>query len=137
MIRFLFRVQGVLQCTYIPLFYCFLFYGLFWFSSFSPTFLPDRAYVYFPPFLSSSSFAIQLARASGATVIVTSSSDAKLEIAHKLGAKHGINYKTNLDWEKEVLKVVSPSYACFIASAFLPVLPFNLIYLLNRIFHEL
>jgi hypothetical protein len=59
------------------------------------------------------SFAIQLAHASGATVVVTSSSDAKLEIARKLGAKYGINYKTHPDWEKEVLKVVSLSYACF------------------------
>jgi hypothetical protein len=48
-------------------------------------------------------------------VIMLSSCDAKLEIARKLGAKHGINYKTNPDWEKEVLKVVSLSYgACLI-----------------------
>jgi NADPH:quinone reductase-like Zn-dependent oxidoreductase len=60
-----------------------------------------------------------------------SSSDAKLEIARKLGAKHGINYKAHPDWEKEVLKAVSPSYACFIDFAYLPALPFNLIYLLN------
>ncbi|KAF8957839.1 NAD-P-binding protein [Flammula alnicola] len=50
-------------------------------------------------------FAIQIAHASGATVIATSSSDAKLEIARALGTKHTINYKTNSDWEKEVLKL--------------------------------
>jgi hypothetical protein len=60
------------------------------------------------------SFAIQLAHASGATVIVTSSSDAKLEIARKLGAKYGVNYKTNPDWEKEVLRVVSPIRHCLV-----------------------
>lgn len=36
-------------------------------------------------------------------VIITSSSDEKLALAKKLGADHGINYKTNADWEKEVL----------------------------------
>nr|VWO97470.1 N/A [Ganoderma boninense] len=50
-------------------------------------------------------FGLQLAVASGATVIVTSSSDKKLEIAKKLGAKHLINYKTTPNWEEEVLKV--------------------------------
>jgi len=50
-------------------------------------------------------FGLQLAVASGATVIATSSSDEKLKIAAKLGAKHLINYKKTPDWEKEVLKV--------------------------------
>jgi len=67
-----------------------------------------------PSLLYDHSFAIQLAHALGATVIIRSSSEAKLEFARKLGAKHGINYKTHPDWEKEVLKVVSPSYARFI-----------------------
>ncbi|KDQ55981.1 hypothetical protein JAAARDRAFT_180177 [Jaapia argillacea MUCL 33604] len=52
-------------------------------------------------------FALQFAVASGATVIVTSSSDAKLEIAKKLGAKHVINYNKITDWDKEVLKITN------------------------------
>ncbi|KAG5635676.1 hypothetical protein H0H81_010434 [Sphagnurus paluster] len=40
-------------------------------------------------------FALQFARAAGANVIVTSSSDEKLKLANKLGAKHVINYKTS------------------------------------------
>ena len=40
-------------------------------------------------------------------VIATSSSDEKLQIAEKLGAKHLINYKKTPDWDKEVLKIVS------------------------------
>lgn len=44
--------------------------------------------------------------ASGATVIVTSSSDEKLKAAKALGAHHLINYKTTPDWGKEVLKIV-------------------------------
>jgi NADPH:quinone reductase-like Zn-dependent oxidoreductase len=52
------------------------------------------------------SFALQLAVASGATVIATSSSDEKLKIASKLGANHVINYKSTPDWDKEVLKIV-------------------------------
>ncbi|KAK0184445.1 hypothetical protein F5146DRAFT_1106031 [Armillaria mellea] len=50
-------------------------------------------------------FGLQLAVASGATVIATSSSDAKLEIARKLGAAHTINYNTTPDWDKEVLRL--------------------------------
>ena len=50
-------------------------------------------------------FGLQLAVASGATVIATSSSDRKLEVAKKLGATHVINYKTTPDWDKEVLKL--------------------------------
>ena len=55
-------------------------------------------------------FGLQIAVASGATVIVTSSSDRKLEIAKKLGAKYVINYKTTPDWEKEVLRFVRPTF---------------------------
>jgi NADPH:quinone reductase-like Zn-dependent oxidoreductase len=50
-----------------------------------------------------SMFALQFARAAGARVIVTSSSDAKIERARALGASDGVNYKTHPDWEKEVL----------------------------------
>ncbi|KZT21277.1 NAD(P)-binding protein [Neolentinus lepideus HHB14362 ss-1] len=48
-----------------------------------------------------------IAKASGAEVIITSSSNEKLELAKKLGAKHGINYKTHPEWEKEVLKITN------------------------------
>jgi len=47
-------------------------------------------------------FALQFARLHGARVIVTSSSDAKLERAQALGASATINYKTHPDWEKKV-----------------------------------
>jgi NADPH:quinone reductase-like Zn-dependent oxidoreductase len=50
-----------------------------------------------------SMFALQIARAAGARVIVTSSSDAKIERARGLGASDGVNYKTHPDWEKEVI----------------------------------
>ena len=49
-----------------------------------------------------SCFAIQFAKAAGATVISTSSSDRKLEAAKALGADHLINYTTTPDWEAEV-----------------------------------
>jgi len=48
---------------------------------------------------------LQFAIASGAICIVTSSSDAKLKIAKKLGAQHTINYKETPDWDEEVLKI--------------------------------
>lgn len=44
-------------------------------------------------------FALQFARLMGARVLVTSSSDAKLERARKLGASDGINYKTTPNWD--------------------------------------
>ena len=47
-------------------------------------------------------FAIQFARAAGARVIATSSSDAKLQQAKTLGASDGINYKTTPEWDKAV-----------------------------------
>ena len=48
-------------------------------------------------------FALQLAKAMGAQVIITSSSDQKLERARELGADHGINYRTHPEWDREVL----------------------------------
>ena len=45
-------------------------------------------------------FALQFAKILGARVIVTSSSDAKLERARALGADEAINYKDTPDWEK-------------------------------------
>ncbi|KAI2601908.1 hypothetical protein GGR54DRAFT_578061 [Hypoxylon sp. NC1633] len=47
--------------------------------------------------------ALVFAKAAGATVIVTSSSDRKLEyVTSKLGADHTINYKTHPNWADEV-----------------------------------
>jgi NADPH:quinone reductase-like Zn-dependent oxidoreductase len=47
-------------------------------------------------------FALQLGRLLGARVIVTSSSDEKLERAKALGASDGINYRTTPEWGKRV-----------------------------------
>jgi NADPH:quinone reductase-like Zn-dependent oxidoreductase len=52
-----------------------------------------------------SMLALQLAQAAGARVILTSSSDDKLQRACALGAADGINYKRNPDWEKEVARL--------------------------------
>ena len=52
-----------------------------------------------------SMFALQFARAAGARVIMTSSSDDKLARGRTLGAAEGINYKRTPEWEKEVLSV--------------------------------
>ena len=50
-------------------------------------------------------FAVQLARALGATVVLTSSSDDKLKVGSDLGATHLINYRTNPDWAAEVKRL--------------------------------
>lgn len=47
-------------------------------------------------------FGLQIAKAKGAEVWITSSSDAKLERARALGADHTINYRTTPDWEKTI-----------------------------------
>ncbi|MEL7311936.1 MAG: NAD(P)-dependent alcohol dehydrogenase [Pseudomonadota bacterium] len=45
-------------------------------------------------------FALQIAKAAGATVIATSSSEEKLERLTAMGADHTINYKTDENWGK-------------------------------------
>ena len=48
-------------------------------------------------------FALQFAKAMGARVIITSSSDEKLERARALGADHGINYRREERWAQAAL----------------------------------
>lgn len=50
-------------------------------------------------------FALQFAKAHGARVIATSGRDEKLARVTSLGADETINYKSNPDWEKQVLKL--------------------------------
>jgi len=50
-------------------------------------------------------FGLQLAKALGARVIITSSSDEKLARAKQLGADYGINYKTTPDWDKAAIEI--------------------------------
>ena len=50
-------------------------------------------------------WALQLAKAAGARVIITSSSDEKLARARTLGADETVNYKTTPDWEAEVVRL--------------------------------
>ncbi|MEZ5514688.1 MAG: NAD(P)-dependent alcohol dehydrogenase [Steroidobacteraceae bacterium] len=50
-----------------------------------------------------STWGTQLARAAGARVVVTSSSDDKLERMRALGADAGVNYRTTPEWGKAVL----------------------------------
>jgi NADPH:quinone reductase-like Zn-dependent oxidoreductase len=47
-------------------------------------------------------FAFQFARMAGSRVIITSSSDEKLDRARKLGACDTINYKTHPEWDRRV-----------------------------------
>ena len=50
-------------------------------------------------------FGLQFAKMNGARVIITSSSDTKLERARALGADDVINYAKTPDWDKEVMKL--------------------------------
>jgi NADPH:quinone reductase-like Zn-dependent oxidoreductase len=50
-------------------------------------------------------FALQLASVLGCRIIITSSSDEKLERAKELGATDFINYKTTEDWDQKVLEL--------------------------------
>jgi NADPH:quinone reductase-like Zn-dependent oxidoreductase len=52
-------------------------------------------------------FALQISGAAGARVIVTSSSDEKLERARALGAHDGINYKSTPAWGDRVLELTN------------------------------
>jgi NADPH:quinone reductase-like Zn-dependent oxidoreductase len=50
-------------------------------------------------------FALQFAKASGATVILASSSDEKLARGRELGADHLVNYVETTAWEDAVLEI--------------------------------
>ena len=50
-------------------------------------------------------FALQFARAAGARVIATSSSDAKIERLKAMGAEACINYRTTPEWQDEVQRL--------------------------------
>ncbi|WP_353218499.1 NAD(P)-dependent alcohol dehydrogenase [Sandarakinorhabdus sp.] len=50
-------------------------------------------------------FALQFAKAMGATVIATSSSDEKLARLQAMGADHLINYKSTPGWGGEVMRI--------------------------------
>lgn len=49
--------------------------------------------------------ALQIAKAAGATVIATSSSDEKLDRVKALGADHVINYRATPDWGAEAVRL--------------------------------
>lgn len=50
-------------------------------------------------------FALQIAKAMGASVIATSSSDEKLERLKALGADHLVNYKSTPAWGRQALEI--------------------------------
>ena len=50
-------------------------------------------------------FGLQIAKAHGARVILTSSSDEKLQRGRELGADELINYKSTPDWDTEVIRL--------------------------------
>lgn len=50
-------------------------------------------------------WALKIAKAKGARVAITSSSDAKLDHARQLGADVTINYATHPDWEAELMRL--------------------------------
>ena len=54
-----------------------------------------------------STFALQFAVASGARVIVTSSSDEKLQRAKALGAEAGLNYRREPAWSERVVQLTN------------------------------
>ncbi|MEM8782343.1 MAG: NAD(P)-dependent alcohol dehydrogenase [Planctomycetota bacterium] len=52
-------------------------------------------------------FGLQFAKAMGATAIVTSSSDDKLDRAKQLGADHTVNYKQHPEWHEPVRRLTA------------------------------
>jgi NADPH:quinone reductase-like Zn-dependent oxidoreductase len=52
-------------------------------------------------------YGLQIAKALGAEVFVTSSSDEKLARVSKMGASHLINYSSSPEWHEEVLSVTA------------------------------
>ena len=56
--------------------------------------------------------ALQFAKAAGARVISTTSSDAKVKILKDLGADHIINYKTDASWGETAKKLTPDGVGC-------------------------
>lgn len=54
-----------------------------------------------------STFALQFSVATGIEVIITSSSNQKLERARSMGAKHTINYRNTPEWDEEVRRLTN------------------------------
>ncbi len=52
-------------------------------------------------------FALQIAKAHGARVLITSSSDEKLSRTRTLGTDETINYRITPDWDREVFKLTN------------------------------
>ena len=50
-------------------------------------------------------FALQIAQAVGATIVATTSSDAKIDRLRELGADHIVNYVAEPEWGRQVRKV--------------------------------
>jgi NADPH:quinone reductase-like Zn-dependent oxidoreductase len=50
-------------------------------------------------------FGLQFGKMAGATIILISSSDDKLERARAMGAQHTINYRAEPEWHKRVLEI--------------------------------
>lgn len=50
-------------------------------------------------------FALQIAKAAGARVLITSGSDEKLERARALGADETVNYRSLPEWDREVWRL--------------------------------
>jgi NADPH:quinone reductase-like Zn-dependent oxidoreductase len=50
-------------------------------------------------------FGLQFGKMAGATIILLSGSEAKLERAREMGAHHTINYRNEPDWAKRVMQV--------------------------------
>jgi NADPH:quinone reductase-like Zn-dependent oxidoreductase len=59
-------------------------------------------------------FALQFARAAGARVLATSSSEEKIERLRAMGASDAVNYTRTPDWEKEVLRATGRGVDCVI-----------------------
>jgi len=59
-------------------------------------------------------FALQFARAAGARVVATSSSDEKIERLRAMGVSDAINYTRTPEWEKEVLRATGRGVDCVV-----------------------
>lgn len=55
-------------------------------------------------------FAVQFAKMAGATVVITSSSEAKLERAKALGADHLVNYRQVPEWGRRVAELTGGAH---------------------------
>ncbi|KAM9968475.1 hypothetical protein ACTFIW_002913 [Dictyostelium discoideum] len=94
------------ECSTLPIAACTAWYSLMNVGGIESKLKPNQT-VLIQGTGGVSLFALQISHSIGAKTIILTSNEEKKERLLKMGATHVINYKTNNEWEKEVMKLTN------------------------------